>query len=156
MPLNFRRPGRALALLAAPCVPVLLAACGLFDTDRKVEKPPPTVVSGSGASVTVRDPQSGDPVELRAGQDLTVQLRLGGTAVSDWSLVDFQPGVLTEIGKPRFQQDVVAGTYGEIAGTQSWRFTAVKPGQVTLRFELRVPRSRDPASATATFPVTVR
>ncbi len=149
------RATEAAVVAGATCA--ALVGCGAFATDREpAPKPPPTLVSGSGSTVTVGDDQSGSPVELRADQRLTVRLRLAGSTRSDWVLADFQPGVLTEVGGTRFEQDATAAVYGEIAGTQSWRFAAAKPGQTLLRFELRVPRSREPPTAVATFAVTVR
>ena len=156
MSLKHRGPVPVRALLVAPCAVALLAACGMLDTEREITKPPPTLVAGKGEVVTVDDDRSGSPVELRTDQKLAVRLRLAGSSHSDWTLVDFQPGVLARVGGARFEQDNTAAQYGEIAGTQSWRFEPTHPGETTLRFELRVPHSREPATAVATFAVTVR
>ena len=140
----------ALALSAG-----LLAGCGMLDQDRVIEKPRPTLVSGESATITITDDQSGSPVDLRADQKLTVRLRFAGTTHSDWTLVDFKPGVLAAVGKTRFEQDPTAAQYGEVAGTQIWRFEPVRSGQVALKFELRTAHSREPATGTANFDVTV-
>lgn len=133
----------------------LLAGCGMLDTERVIEKPKPTLVHGDSGAVTITDDQSGSPVDLRADQTLTVRLRFAGTTHSDWTLVDFKPGVLTPVGKTHFEHDATAAQYGEVAGNQIWRFDATQPGQVALKFELRTAHSREPATGTATFDVTV-
>ncbi len=153
MSLNFRGTWGVTALASAL---TLLGGCGAFGGDPKVGKAPSGRAADSGTTVTVGDDQSGNPVELRADQHLMVKLRYAGTSHTDWTLVGFQPGVLAPVGATRFDQDAAAAQYGEVAGTQSWRFEPTRPGQTTLRFELRVPHSREPASAVATFDVTVR
>ena len=147
-----------------------LAACGLLGTDRPdrsadpaaakaasapVASVPLAPVQATGATVTISDALSGSTVELRLDQQLVVRLHYEIFSAAQWELTDFTPGPLAAPGPPRF--DTQSGEAAVVlGGDQVWRFTPMAPGQTTLNFAYRTPRSRDVASRTASFTVTVR
>lgn len=152
-----------------------LAACGMFGGDRSdrldrsaggsgaaaaasAPSPvmaPPVTVQAVGDTVTVDDGRSGSPIELRLDQQLVVRLHYEFSSTAQWELTDFTPGPLAAPGPSRFDTRSGEGAM-ELGGDQIWRFRPTGPGQTTLNFAYRMPRSREAASRTATFAVTVR
>lgn len=140
----------------ALCLPLaLLDACSTT-----AEKPRPaatqSVIQQPGkSSVTVTEADADARIVLDKSQTLVVSLVLAGNANPDWSVVDLKPGVLTVQGS-KFERALRSTNGDESTGSTVWRFKPEAAGEVTLRFELRPPRSRDPALQTVTYAVTVK
>ncbi len=112
-------------------------------------------VSAAGDTVIVDDARTGSPVELRLDQQLVVRLHYEINSTAQWELTDFTPGPLAPPGPSRF--DTHNGEAAVVlGGDQVWRFKPTATGQATLNFAYRTPRSREVASRTASFVVTVR
>ena len=143
-------PGTAMpAVLAA-----ILAACAAGDKVKQVLVQP--VVSAPGKTlVTLTLAQAGAGVELGLDQDLLVRLATIVVDGREWTLVGLAPEVLAADG-PRFRRDLRNVDAAEGTGMSEWRLHPLKAGTVTLRFEYRRPRNVEPASAVATYAVTVR
>ena len=140
----------AAALLA------LLSACSLFDKPGPAPVPTPAVVrSGLLKWVTVSDDRSGASVLLDASQELVVSLPVDAANRLDWTLEPPKPGVLA-LKSARFERALRSTDSNDAVGDMVWRFTPTAAGSVGLKFDLRRPRSLDPATRTVTFDVTVR
>ncbi len=133
---------------------VVFAGCAAGDKPKPVAVQPLVKAAGQ-RSLTVTEAQAGADVELGLEQELVVRLATSGKGDREWSLVDLAPGVLTATG-PRFQRDLVGTTADDASGVSIWRLRPSAAGSVTLRFEYRRPRSTVPATAFATYAVTVR
>ena len=126
-----------------------------------VREPPapaaaPRVVQEPGrSSVRVSEGQSGAGVVLGPAQEMVVDLPVDTTSGYEWTLVDLKPGVLNVLGS-KFERTVRTANPEEAAGAVVWRFRPEAMGAVALRFELRRPRSLEPARQTVTYDVTVR
>ena len=139
----------------ALCVPlVLLGACSTAD------KPKPAVVRSvieqpSKPTLSVTEADTGARLVLDRSQTLVVSLAVAGNTNPDWSLVDLKPGVLTLVDS-KFERALRSTNFDEAAGAMVWHFRPEAAGEVTLNFELRRPRSREPALQRASFAVTVK
>ena len=149
---RFVAPMLSTALLAA-----LLTVLGACASGDKATLPvaQPLIKATGKESVTVTLEQSGAAIELGTDQELIVHLAIDAAGRNDWSLVDLVPGVLTASG-PKFERDLRTMNDGESTGSSIWHLRPVAPGNVTLRFELRRPRSLEPARQVLTYAVTVR
>ena len=146
-----RASGRRLLPLALPLV--LLAACSTADKAKPVVVQ--SVVQSPGQrSVSVSAEKSGASIVLERAQELIVILPLDPTTGREWTLVDLRPGVLA-MQSSTFAR-ALRNTYDDGAGgTSVWRFTPEAAGSVALKFDLRRPRSLDPAVRTVTYTVTI-
>jgi predicted secreted protein len=130
---------------------LLLAACAAAPSAPRVE--PPRV---DRFGVHVSDEHSGGSVTLEREQELVVRLATVVSQNREWELVDFVPGVLTGPAVPAFERDPQAGHSGDASGNAVWHFKPGAAGTVTLKFDYRNPHSRELASRTASYTVTVR
>lgn len=141
--------------LALCCLPLaLLGACSTAD------KPKPVVVQSvlqqpGKAALAVTEADTGTRIVLDRSQTLVVSLAVAGNANPDWSLVDLKPGVLTVVGS-KFERALRNTNVEEAAGATVWHFRPEAAGEVTLKFELRRPRSLGPALQSASYAVTVK
>jgi hypothetical protein len=147
------RPHRV-SSLAALLLLAFASACSTPD------KPAPavarkTVESPGKKAVAVSDEQAGGLVTLEREQELVVSLPLAGPDRREWRLVDLRPGVLAAPSS-KFERAPRNVNSGEAAGATVWRFKPEAAGSVSLRFELRRPRSLEPAVQTVTYDVTVK
>ena len=145
---------RGWGCLAATLALTALAACSTADKVAPVVVQ--TAIERPGkASVAVSDAQSGASIVLEAAQELSVALRADPTSGRDWSLVDLKPGVLLVLGS-KFERPLRNTSSYEADGAMVWRLKAEASGTVALRFELRRPRSLEPAVQVVTYAITVR
>ena len=126
---------------------VLLAACA-------TPPRPAPVVDRYGVNVAAE--HSGSSITLEPGQELVVRLTTIASPTSEWSLVDFQPGVLEGQTAPKFEREIEASNPVQAVGFEVWRFRPAAAGTVTLKFDYRRMRTLDPATQTVTYTVTVR
>lgn len=153
-----RRLRTAIALSAAVA---LSAGCSIF-ADRSGPPPPKAEIRAMAfRAVTVSDADSGAPIALAASQPLSVRLATTVVGGLEWSLVEQQPaGVLAVVPAPGGAASVferaLRGTDIDAAGDVVWRFRPLAAGTTSLRFELRRPRTLDPAERVVTYIVTVR
>ena len=161
--LRIRRCAVAAAVAAVTIGPALLAGCSMLGLSKPPESKPAAapapvsvLIQGAGQkSIAVGDDKSGAAIVLEPAQELVVRLPLLATTGREWSLVDLAPGVLA-VQSTSFERASRDVNYGEAAGSSIWHFRAVAAGTVTLRFDLRRPRSLEPAVQTATYAVTVK
>ena len=152
---------RCAVAAAVAIVPALLAGCSMLGLSKPPEPKPaaapaPVLIQGAGQkSNTVGDDKSGAAVVLEPAQELVVRLPLIATTGREWSLVDLTPGVLA-VRSASFERAPRDVDSSEATGSSIWHFRAVAAGNVTLRFDLRRPRSLDPAVQTVTYAVTVK
>lgn len=126
---------------------VLLAACST------PPRPEPEV---DRYGVNVVAEHSGSKITLEPGQVLVVRLTTITSPTSEWSLVDFKPGVLDGQTAPKFEREIEANNPIQAVGFEVWRFRPLAAGTVTLKFDYRRMRTLDPATQTVTYTVTVR
>ena len=126
---------------------VLLAACAA---------PPPPQPEVGRYGVNVAAEHSGSKITLEPGQELVVRLTTIASPTSEWSLVDFKPGVLTGQTAPKFEREVEASNPIQAGGFEVWRFRPAAAGTMTLKFDYRRMRTLDPATQTVSYTVTVR
>lgn len=126
---------------------MLLAACAT---------PPPPQPEIDRYGVNVAAEHSGSKITLEPGQELVVRLTTIASPTSEWSLVDFKPGVLTGASAPKFEREIEASNPIQAVGNEVWRFRPAAAGTVTLKFDYRRMRTLDPATQTVTYTVTVR
>jgi predicted secreted protein len=147
---------RAMRCTATMMATALLAACSTAQKAPPAAAAAPSVVPNAGRkAVNVSESQSGAAVVLERGQQLVVTLPLSATSGYRWSPVDLKPGVIAAIGSTfeRASRDV---SNDEAAGAEVWRFTPEAAGTVSLRLELRRPRSLELATQTVSYTVTVK
>ena len=134
----------------------LAGLCACSTADKVAPVAPQAVLEQPGKrSVSVSDVQSGASIVLEPAQELAVVLRVDSASPRDWSLVDLKPGVLTVLGS-KFERTPRNAISDEFGATSVWRLKAEAPGTAVLRFELRRPRSLEPAVQIVTYAVTVR
>jgi predicted secreted protein len=126
---------------------MLLAAC-------ETPPRPEPVVDRYGVNVAAE--HSGSSITLASGQELVVRLTTIASPTSEWSLVDFKPGVLAGKTAPEFEREIEARNPIQAVGNEVWRFRPAAAGTVTLKFHYRPMRTLDPATQTVTYTVTVR
>jgi len=129
----------------------LLAACSVAPSAPQVE--PPRV---DRFGVHVSNEHSGGNVTLEREQNLEVSLSTVLSQNREWELVGFVPGVLTGSTVPTFERDPQAAHSGDASGNAVWHFKAAAAGTVTLKFDYRNPRTREPVSRTVSYTVIVR
>lgn len=132
----------------APMMLLLLAGCAA------APDPATPVAQAEGEIVGVPDGET----TLSVGQTLSISLRSNSTTGYQWKVADFDEAVLTP-GTPFGQEmidDHAPGMVG-VGGATRWRFTATRPGTVTLTFGYSRPWITDaPPAETATYRVVVR
>ncbi|MEO8804525.1 MAG: protease inhibitor I42 family protein [Burkholderiaceae bacterium] len=129
---------------------LLLAACSAAPPS---QRPEPRV---DAFGVHVSDEHSGGSVTLEREQKLVVSLPTVLSQNREWELVGFVPGVLTGSTVPAFERDPIAAHSGDASGNSVWHFKPGNAGTVTLTFDYRNPRTREPVSRTVSYTVTVR
>ena len=150
-----RGPRRTLPLLLAVSLALaLLAACSTPGKPVPVPSAAPIERPGR-AVIEVTEAASGARIVLDRTQTLVVALRLPGNQAPDWSLAEAPPAAFTVTG-PRFERTARDRNVDEAAGSSVWHFQPAAPGEFSLRFELRRPRSTLPSLQTVTYTVTVR
>ena len=132
---------------SAAAVLVLVAACAA------PTRPDPEV---NRYGVNVAAEHSGSSITLEPEQELVVRLATLVSSTSEWSLVDFVPGVLAGQTAPQFERENRVSNLNEASGFEVWRFKPGTAGSVTLKFDCRRAYSLDPATQTVTYTVTVR
>ncbi len=132
---------------AVGAVLVLLAACA-------TPPRPEPMVDRYGVNVTAD--HAGSKITLEPGQELVVRLTTLASPTSEWTLVDFKPGVLTGETAPKFERDIETSNPVQAVGNEVWRFRPAAAGTVTLKFDYRRMRTLDPATQTVSYTVTVR
>jgi predicted secreted protein len=150
---NRTRATRHAAMMLATA---LLAACSTTEKAAPAAVAAPSAVQNPGRkAVNVSEAQSGAAVVLERGQQLVVTLPLSATSGYQWSPVDLKPGVIAAIGSTfeRASRDV---SNDEATGAEVWRFAPEAAGTVSLRLELRRPRSLELATQTVSYTVTVK
>ncbi len=141
-----------LLLLAVPLA--LLAACST--PGKPAPAPSAAPIERPGRAVLeVTEAASGARLVLDRAQTLVVALQLPGNQAPEWSLAEAPPAAFTVTG-PRFERTARDRNVDEAAGSTVWRFQPVAPGEFSLRFELRRPRSTLPPLQTVAYTVTVR
>ena len=135
---------------------MLMAGCSTAD---KVKPPPvPSLIASPGKrSITVSELNAAASIVLEPAQELVVRLALDATQRPEWSLIEFTPGVLTTSGSSfeRARRDANINPTDAV-GNMVWVFKPVAAGEVTLKFDLRLPRSLEPAVRSVTYKVTAR
>ena len=139
--------GRIKSWLWAGAVAALLAACA-------APPRPPLEVNAFGVHVAAE--HNGSAITLEPGQALVVHLSTNVSQNQEWSLVDFEPGVLTGPSASAFEREARSSNFSEASGAAVWRFMPAAAGTVTLKFDYRNPRALEPASRTVNYTVTVR
>lgn len=152
LPENLRARGR-LALALFFTLP-LLVACGPIFPPKPVVAPS-LVQSPGQKSVAVSQDKSGASIVLESAQELIVSLPLDLSTGSEWRLADLKPGVLA-LQSANFVRALRNTNDDGGAGATVWRFLPAGAGDVALKFELKRPRSLDPAVRTVTYIVTVK
>jgi predicted secreted protein len=108
------------------------------------------------SGVTVVTEQTGGDVSLSIGGELEVRLGANHTTGYSWVTAPMTDPILVGEGKAEYLEHPPAGKMG-VAGTEIWRFKAVKAGKQILRFEYRRPWEKSaPVVKTVTFQVTVQ
>jgi predicted secreted protein len=139
---------------------VLVAMLATLDACGSVEAPKlpvaQAVIQKPGQKIVrVSIDDSGADIVLEPSQQLAISLELKVRTGLDWSLVDFQPGVLA-VQRTRFEPSSRPIDYEQGIGYSEWQMKAEAPGRVTLKFDLRRARSLDPPAQTVTFNVSVQ
>jgi len=103
------------------------------------------VVAGSGcdSAVRLKDDDNGTSVTLASGEALELVLTSNPTTGYSWSATEI-PACLEQDGDPEYDSDAPPGMMGA-GGEDTWRFTAVEPGEGTLRLEYSQPWEQDVA-----------
>jgi len=138
-----------LALAAA-----LLAACSTPDAP-KAPAPPPVIAHAGQRAINVTGDDTGASIVLESAQPLIVRLAINVTTGQEWSVVDLKPGVLATQG-PKFERALRNAGSAEGEGFVVWQFAPQSAGTVTLNFELRRPRSLQPATQFVRYDVVVK
>jgi predicted secreted protein len=133
---------------------VLLSACAAPDIP-PAPPPRPEVAHPGQRMVTVTDANDGARITLEPAQSLIVRLPVDVVAGMEWSLVDMKPGVLVA-GGSRFERKLRSDSVGEAEGFTVWQMAPQGVGTVALRFDLRRPRSLQPAARTVRYDVVVK
>ena len=131
-------------------VVLLLAACSAAPLQQP--RPEPRV---DAFGVHVSAEHSGGSLTLEREQKLEVSLLTVLSQNREWELVGFVPGVLTGATVPTFERDPQAAHSGDASGNAVWHFKPGAAGTVTLKFDYRNPRTREPVSRTVSYIVTV-
>ena len=84
----------------------------------------------TSGGITLHASDNGSQVELRSGQNLVILLEGNPTTGYTWEAVEYDEGVLRQVGEPAFtpESDAVGAP-----GSQVLRFKALDKGQTTLR-----------------------
>jgi predicted secreted protein len=113
---------------------------------------------GPKAPVALAAADSGQPLQLAVGQQLTLTLVSNHTTGYRWVWMNPVNPVLRQVGDAVYQpsQSALEGMTGG-GGTERWTFEATAPGKTTLQVEYRRPWSmQTPALKTLRYPVTVK
>src|SRR5690606_39698816 len=98
-------------------------------------------------SVSVEEKQLGRcPMQLHAGQTLTITLPSNPTTGFRWEVADAAPGVLRSLSQEVYTTPEDAGLVGS-AGQSTWRYQAYQPGEWRLLMHYRRPWETEVASA---------
>jgi predicted secreted protein len=137
------RAGRASSLLSL--LPLVgMAGCSMFGAKAPAAPPAvpvPLVINQPGKStLTVTEAGNGARVVLERSQTLVVSLEVAGNQNADWVLIALPAGFTVAAG-PRFERAVRSPNGDDFSGSTVWHLRAAAPGDYTLSFELRRPRS---------------
>lgn len=121
-----------LAVLAALSATILLAGCA-------ASRPP----------VTASDLDAQAPIRLRVGQPLAITLPADRDAGYAWHLAQTTLDALALDGDPTYTAETGSGANAGAAGSEVWRFVAVRRGRDELRFEYRVETATDGTAGAA-------
>lgn len=119
-----------LAVLAAAFAIVLLGGCA-------ASRPP----------VTASDLDAQAPIRVRVGQPLVIALPADREAGRAWHLAQTTLEALALDGDPTYTAETGSGANAGAAGSEVWRFVAVRKGRDELRFEYRAEASSDGTSS---------
>lgn len=117
---RFAMPRNAIAILLA--LLVLAAGCG------------------PAKEVKLDASDNGRQVELQKGQALVITLESNPTTGFMWEVVELEESILRQIGEAEFQSESEAVGAG---GTETFRFEAVKAGQMALKLVYHRPWEED-------------
>lgn len=117
----------------------------------------PATGPGPAKVTTLSAEDDGRSVVLAVQDELVVQLRSNRTTGYRWSLAETKDDALALEGAPSYVQDPAPRGALGVGGTETWRFTAVRPGPHTLRFTYRRPWDTEAGVARAVrYSVMVR
>lgn len=105
----------------------------------------------------VDDKDAGKDLLLGRGDHLRVTLPANPSTGYSWSVSDSPPGLLKQMGEPRFESATSRHGMVGAGGLQCWEFRAVGVGKMTLNFTYS--RAWEHGSQPAreiTWPVTIR
>lgn len=105
-------------------------------------------------AATLTESDSGQTIEVEAGQRVFVVLGSNHATGYRWMLDPPSPGPLARLGDAVYAQGAASPGGG---GTEMWLFRASGAGKQELKFEYRRPAERNvPASKTVGYTVSVR
>lgn len=144
-----RASGATASLMRVPDVPVLAFPAPSSTTPGSA--PPPAPAPGvAQPAAMVTDLAAGWPINLRIGQEMTARLTADRAAGERWSLrAGSDGGVMAAVGAVAYEPKESG------AGIEVHRFKAVKPGSITLTFDLKK-GSGAAAIRSVSYPVTVQ
>ena len=115
------------------------------------------LVLGAGAGcdepVQLGDDDSGTAITLGTGETFEIVLSSNPTTGYSWSAADV-PACLEQEGESEYTSDAPAGMMGA-GGAETWRFTAVEPGEGTLVLQYTRPWESDQEAPVEVYDVDV-
>lgn len=110
------------------------------------------VACGCDRGVRLTGDDSGGSVTVPAGETFEVVLESNPTTGYSWGAVEI-PDCVEQEGESEYESDAPPTMMGA-GGEETWRFTAVEPGEGTLLLEYRRPWEEEPDVA-GTFEIEV-
>lgn len=98
-------------------------------------------LAGCERAVRLKDDDNGASVTLATGETLKLVLTSNPTTGYSWSAAEV-PACLEQDGESEYDSDAPPMMTGG-GGEETWRFTAVEPGEGTLRLEYARPWEED-------------
>lgn len=93
--------------------------------------------AGCDGATRLGDADNGSSITLAAGETLELVLTSNPTTGYSWSAAEV-PDCLEQEGEAEYDSDALPGMMGA-GGEDTWRFTAVEPGEGSLRLEYARP-----------------
>ncbi len=93
--------------------------------------------------VTASDLEAQAPIRLRVGQPLAITLPADRNAGYAWHLTQTTLEALVLESDPTYTAETGSGANAGAAGSEIWRFVAVRKGRDELRFEYRAAAAAD-------------
>lgn len=108
---------------------------------------------GCERAVRLDDGDNGTSVTLATGETLKLVLTSNPTTGYSWSAAEV-PACLEQDGGSEYDSDAPPGMMGA-GGEETWRFTALEPGEGTLRLEYTRPWESDEEAPVEVYEVEV-